>query len=264
MSAYVIVEFTVKDPDVYCEKYAGNAGKTAREHGAEVLANSNWEILDGAPMLSSGVIVQFPAHETALRWYNSPDGSYFADRKYDRNLAFGQVKYIGALWMARLARQASRFLGPRRSGCAAQSARRRPAPKVLLHAFPVLGDPARPVPRRSGLPASSGGLTQGCRRFQVVIEVQELARPSFGPVRQLNVDRMAHVVRQVRFVLEDHRHQVLVPAGTVCRHQAYEPEARASGRCRLRTSPPGLSSAWSVSLKSVVNRHRTTCCRAIA
>lgn len=36
---------------------------------------------------------------------NVIDGSYFADRKYDRNLAFGQVKYIGALWMAHLARQ---------------------------------------------------------------------------------------------------------------------------------------------------------------
>jgi uncharacterized protein (DUF1330 family) len=73
MSAYVIVEFTVKDPDVYREKYAGNAGKTATECGAEILANSNWEILDGAPMLSSGVIVQFPDHETALRWYKSPE-----------------------------------------------------------------------------------------------------------------------------------------------------------------------------------------------
>ena len=73
MSAYVVVEFTVKDPDVYREKYAGNAGETAKEYGAEVLANSNWEILDGAPMLSSGVIVQFPDHETALRWYNSPE-----------------------------------------------------------------------------------------------------------------------------------------------------------------------------------------------
>jgi uncharacterized protein (DUF1330 family) len=73
MSAYVIVEFTVKDPDVYREKYAANAGKTATEYGAEILANSNWEVLDGAPMLSSGVIVQFPDHETALRWYNSPE-----------------------------------------------------------------------------------------------------------------------------------------------------------------------------------------------
>jgi uncharacterized protein (DUF1330 family) len=73
MSAYVIVEFTVKDPDVYREKYAGNAGQTAKEYGAEILANSNWEGLDGAPMLSSGVIVQFPDHETALRWYHSPE-----------------------------------------------------------------------------------------------------------------------------------------------------------------------------------------------
>ena len=73
MSAYVIVEFTVKDPDIYREKYAGNAGKTTKEYGAEILANSNWEILDGDPMLSSGVIVRFPDRETALRWYNSPE-----------------------------------------------------------------------------------------------------------------------------------------------------------------------------------------------
>jgi NAD(P)-dependent dehydrogenase (short-subunit alcohol dehydrogenase family) len=33
------------------------------------------------------------------------NGSYFAGKKYDQNLAFGQVKYIGALWMAHLARQ---------------------------------------------------------------------------------------------------------------------------------------------------------------
>jgi uncharacterized protein (DUF1330 family) len=79
MSAYVIVEFTVKDPDVYREKYAGNAGKTPKEYGAEILASSNWEILDGAPMLSSGVIVQFPDHETALRWYNSPEYQQLID-----------------------------------------------------------------------------------------------------------------------------------------------------------------------------------------
>jgi NAD(P)-dependent dehydrogenase (short-subunit alcohol dehydrogenase family) len=33
------------------------------------------------------------------------DGSYFAGGKADFNLAFGQAKYIGALWMAHLARQ---------------------------------------------------------------------------------------------------------------------------------------------------------------
>lgn len=33
------------------------------------------------------------------------DGSYFASKKPDFNLAFGQAKYIGALWMGYLARQ---------------------------------------------------------------------------------------------------------------------------------------------------------------
>lgn len=33
------------------------------------------------------------------------DGSYFAGKKADFNLAFGQAKYIGALWMAYLARK---------------------------------------------------------------------------------------------------------------------------------------------------------------
>jgi uncharacterized protein (DUF1330 family) len=43
MSAYVIAEFTVKDPDVYREKYGPNAGRTTKEHGGEVFANANWE-----------------------------------------------------------------------------------------------------------------------------------------------------------------------------------------------------------------------------
>jgi uncharacterized protein (DUF1330 family) len=33
MSAYVVVEFTVKDPEMYREKYALIAGQTAKEHG---------------------------------------------------------------------------------------------------------------------------------------------------------------------------------------------------------------------------------------
>ena len=73
MSAYVIAEFTVKDPDVYREKYASNAGTTATEYGAEALANSKWEILHGDAVLSSGAIMRFPDREAALRWYNSPE-----------------------------------------------------------------------------------------------------------------------------------------------------------------------------------------------
>jgi uncharacterized protein (DUF1330 family) len=72
MSAYVIVEFTVKDPDVYREKYAPIAGQTAKEHGGEVIAAGNWEVLHGDGSLTSGVLVRFADRETALGWYNSP------------------------------------------------------------------------------------------------------------------------------------------------------------------------------------------------
>ncbi len=73
MSAYVIVEFTVKDPETYKRKYAPIAGQTAKEHGGEVVAASNWEILHGDPVATSGAIVRFPDHETAFSWYNSPE-----------------------------------------------------------------------------------------------------------------------------------------------------------------------------------------------
>ncbi len=79
MSAHVIGEFTVKDSDLYREQYAPSAGKTAQEHGAEVLAAGNWEILDGETGLTSGVVVQFPDRETALNWYNSPEYQQLID-----------------------------------------------------------------------------------------------------------------------------------------------------------------------------------------
>ena len=72
MSACVIVEFTVKDPDVYREKYAPIAGQTATQHGGEVIAAGNWEVLHGDCSLTSGVLVRFADRETALGWYNSP------------------------------------------------------------------------------------------------------------------------------------------------------------------------------------------------
>ncbi len=37
------------------------------------------------------------------------DGSFFADRKVDASLAYGQVKYLGALWMSELARRHPRL-----------------------------------------------------------------------------------------------------------------------------------------------------------
>jgi uncharacterized protein (DUF1330 family) len=85
MSAYVIVEFTVKDPDVVREKYSLNAAQTVKERGGEVLAaNVDWEILYGDPLFRSGVLNRFPDHETAVRWYNSPEYQQLID---DRSVA---------------------------------------------------------------------------------------------------------------------------------------------------------------------------------
>ena len=79
MSAYVVVEFTVKDPGVYREKYAPNAGQAATEYGGEVLAAGNWEILHGDGSLTSGALVRFPDHEAAISWYNSPEYQQLID-----------------------------------------------------------------------------------------------------------------------------------------------------------------------------------------
>jgi uncharacterized protein (DUF1330 family) len=79
MNAYVLVEFTVKDPDVYREKYAPIAGQTAKEHGGEVIAAGNWEVLHGDGSLSSGALVRFTDRETALGWYRSPEYQQLID-----------------------------------------------------------------------------------------------------------------------------------------------------------------------------------------
>ena len=84
MSAYVIIEFTVKDPTVVREKNAPRAAQTVKEHGGEVIANGNLEILHGDPLLTSGALMRFPDHASAIRWYNSPQYQQLID---DRNIA---------------------------------------------------------------------------------------------------------------------------------------------------------------------------------
>jgi uncharacterized protein (DUF1330 family) len=79
MSTYLIVEFTVKDPDLYREKYAPIAGQTAKEHGGEVIAAGNWEVLHADGSLTSGALVRFADRETAVGWYHSPEYQQLID-----------------------------------------------------------------------------------------------------------------------------------------------------------------------------------------
>ena len=56
----------MEDPDVYRDKYSPIAGQTAKEHGGEALVNSSWEVLHGDGSRTSGALMRFPDHETAL------------------------------------------------------------------------------------------------------------------------------------------------------------------------------------------------------
>ena len=73
MSAYLVVEFTVKDPDIYRDRHSAKAGQTAKHYGAVPVANGAWEILAGDPRFTSGAIMRFPDREAVLDWYHSPE-----------------------------------------------------------------------------------------------------------------------------------------------------------------------------------------------
>ena len=78
-------------------------GLLAEDRLGEVAVLAGSEAARGLPMLGMKrpSFVSTSADELAT----VIDGSYFAAGKADFNLAFGQAKYIGALWMAYLARQ---------------------------------------------------------------------------------------------------------------------------------------------------------------
>lgn len=72
MSAYVVIESTVKD-SAAMERYVQAAGPIVKSFGGEFLVGGPWEILSGAPYLTSGGLVQFPDKDTALAWYKSAE-----------------------------------------------------------------------------------------------------------------------------------------------------------------------------------------------
>lgn len=80
MSAYVVVELTVKDPQAM-ERYVKAAGPIIKLFGGEFLARGPWEVLSGDAYLTTGGLVEFPDRERALAWYNSAEyQAILADR----------------------------------------------------------------------------------------------------------------------------------------------------------------------------------------
>ena len=80
MSAYVIVELTVKDPAAK-DRYSTAAAPVLKEYGGEIIAGGRLTVLTGEPAFANGAIIRFADRDQALAWYNAPAyQATFADR----------------------------------------------------------------------------------------------------------------------------------------------------------------------------------------
>jgi len=80
MSAYVVVELTVKDPAAK-DRYSAAAVPILKQFGGEFIAGGAWNVLTGEPAFSNGAIIRFPDRDAASAWYNSPEyQATFAER----------------------------------------------------------------------------------------------------------------------------------------------------------------------------------------
>jgi uncharacterized protein (DUF1330 family) len=71
MTAYVIVEMTVKDAAAK-GRYSTAAGPVLKEFGGEIIGGGSLTVLTGEPDFTNGAIIRFPDRDTATAWYNSP------------------------------------------------------------------------------------------------------------------------------------------------------------------------------------------------
>ncbi len=72
MSAYIVVELTLKDPEAL-GRYRTDVAPILKRFGGEPLAGTPWQVLHGEAACETGTILGFPDREAALAWYNSPE-----------------------------------------------------------------------------------------------------------------------------------------------------------------------------------------------
>ncbi len=72
MSGYVIVNYTVKDQEMFGE-YPAKSLPTLVQHGGKILvADPKAEVIEGEPHQVTAII-EFESVEAAKQWYNSPE-----------------------------------------------------------------------------------------------------------------------------------------------------------------------------------------------
>lgn len=70
MSTYIVVNSTVKNPEIMQKYVASN--NCIEEFGGEILARGPVQVLSGEHLHENMVIIQFPSANNAKKWYNSP------------------------------------------------------------------------------------------------------------------------------------------------------------------------------------------------
>lgn len=72
MSAYVIVQGTVKDPEKM-QEYGAAAGAIVEQHGGEFICRGPAEVLSGTSDYQVAVVLRFADAAAARTWYASPE-----------------------------------------------------------------------------------------------------------------------------------------------------------------------------------------------
>jgi uncharacterized protein (DUF1330 family) len=87
MSAYVIANYRITNPDGYAE-YPQHVLQSILSHGGEFLvADQQSEVLDGSPG-NVTVVCRFASKETAKAWYESDDYSNIRHLRTDNSEGF--------------------------------------------------------------------------------------------------------------------------------------------------------------------------------
>jgi uncharacterized protein (DUF1330 family) len=95
MSAYVIVEIDVTDPDKYKDYMAASPGAVAAGGGKFIVRGGATVPLEGGWEPKRIVVLEFPDLETAERWYHSDE--YQAAKKLREGAAdFRAIAVAGA------------------------------------------------------------------------------------------------------------------------------------------------------------------------
>ncbi|MFH1339321.1 MAG: DUF1330 domain-containing protein [Candidatus Omnitrophota bacterium] len=95
MSAYVILNIDVKDPNGY-EEYKKKGASTILAYGGKPLVRGeNIEVVEGNWRPRRLVIIEFESMEKARRWWNSPE--YNAAKKLRQKSADTDVIFVEGL-----------------------------------------------------------------------------------------------------------------------------------------------------------------------